>query len=81
MQTLLIHINNAEAFKIDVDDLPQPNDNFIIGKSPREKTEKEVNWIEEGVTTLIIPMWRITFIEVLPSADEAVEFPLPFRNE
>ncbi len=62
--------------------MPKPNDNFIIGKNPRERTEKEVTWIEEGVTTLIIPMWRITFVEVLPSAeDEAVEFPLPFRTE
>jgi hypothetical protein len=80
MVTLLVHINNAEAFKLDVEEIPKPTDNALIGKNPREKTDKEVTWIEEGVSTLIIPWWRITFIEVLPSGAEE-EFPLPFRND
>ncbi len=81
MVTLLVHINNAEAFKLDVEEIPKPTDNALIGKNPREKTDKEVTWIEEGVSTLIIPWWRITFIEVLPSGAEEEEFPLPFRND
>ncbi|MDZ4767517.1 MAG: hypothetical protein SGJ24_00175 [Chloroflexota bacterium] len=81
MITLLVHINNAEPVKLDVEDIPKPTDNALIGKNPREKTDKEVNWIEEGVTTLILPWWRITFIEVLPSGTEEEEFPLPFRND
>ena len=81
MITLLVHINNAEAIKLDVEDMPNTTDNAVIGKNPRERTEKEVTFIEEGVTTIIIPWWRITFIEVLPSAGDEVEFPLPFRNE
>ncbi len=81
MITLLVHINNSEPVKLDVEDMPSPADNAIIGKNPRERSEKEVNWIEDGVTTLIIPWWRITFVEVLPSAGDEVEFPLPFRNE
>ena len=81
MITLLIHVHNAEPFKLDVEELPQPSDNVIVGKNPRERTDREVDWIEDGVTTLIYPWWRITFIEVLPSAEDAVEFPLPFRND
>ena len=81
MITLLVHINNAEPIKVDVEELPQPTDTTLIGKNPREKTDKEVPWIEEGVTTIIFPWWRITFIEVLPSAGDEAEFPLPFRNE
>jgi len=81
MITLLVHINNADPVKLDVEDMPNPTDNAIIGKNPRERTEKEVNWIDEGVTTLIIPWWRVTFVEVLPSAGDEVEFPLPFRTD
>ena len=81
MITLLVHINNADPVKLDVEDMPSPSDSAIIGKNPRERSEKEVTWIEDGVTTLIIPWWRITFVEVLPSAADEVEFPLPFRNE
>jgi len=37
--------------------------------------------LEDGVTTVIFPWWRITFIEVLPQESEEAEFPLPFRND
>ena len=81
MITLLIHIANAEAVKLDVEELPKPDDLMIIGKNPRERTEKEVTWIEDGVTTIALPMWRVTMFEVLPSAEDEVEFPLPFRQD
>jgi hypothetical protein len=81
MITLLVHINNADPVKVDVEELPKPTDNAIIGKNPRERTDKEVTWIEEGVTTIMFPWWRITFVEVLPSPEEEVEFPLPFRQD
>lgn len=81
MHTLLVHINNADPIKCDVDDLPKPNDNVFVGKNVREKGDKDLDFLEEGVSTLIIPWWRITFIEVLPSPADADEFPLPFRND
>ena len=81
MITLLVHIANAEPIKLDVEEMPKPTDLAITGKNPREKTDKDVIWIEEGVMTIMFPWWRITFIEVLPSAEDEVEFPLPFRNE
>lgn len=81
MITLLVHIANAEAIKVDVEELPKPTDTVLVCKNPREKTEKEVTWLEEGVGTLILPWWRIIFIEVLPSAGDEAEFPLPFRND
>lgn len=81
MITLLVHIANADPVKLDVDEMPKPTDFAILGKNPRERTEKEVPWLEEGVTTVMLPWWRITFIEVLPSEADAAEFPLFFRNE
>ncbi|MBE0690564.1 MAG: hypothetical protein IH587_10640 [Anaerolineae bacterium] len=81
MITLLLHISGAEAVKVDVEELPSPSDQFVVGKNPRDKADREVAWLEEGVTTVIFPLWRITFIEVLPSADEGDNFPLPFRND
>jgi hypothetical protein len=81
MITVLLHIANAEPVKLDVEDIPKPTDLVVIGKNPRERNDKEVTWIEEGVTTIIFPWWRITFIEILPDEDEESEFPLPFRND
>ncbi len=81
MISVLVHILNQESVKMDIEEIPAPGDVSLIGKNPREKTDKEVNWVEDGVTTVVIPMWRITLIEVLPSLEEETEFPLPFRND
>jgi hypothetical protein len=81
MITLLVHIANQEPIKVDVEEMPDPRDTVIIGRNPRERTDKEVNWVEEGVTTVIFPWWRINYVEVLPGAEEDVEFPMPFRTD
>jgi len=81
MITLLLHIANQEPVKVDVDDMPQPTDVMIIGKNPRDRKDKEVNWIDEGVTTVMFPWSRINLVQVLPSAEAEEEFPMPFRNE
>lgn len=81
MITLLVHINNQESIKLDVEEIPNPSDNALVGKNPRERTDKEVDWLEDGVATIVLPWWRITLVEVLPSPEEEMEFPLPFRND
>ena len=81
MITLLLHITNQEPVKIDVEDMPQPTDIMIIGKNPRDRKDKEVTWLDEGVTTVMVPWSRINMIQVLPSAETEAEFPLPFRND
>lgn len=80
MISLLLHISNSEPVKVDVDALPNPSDVCIIGRNPRERSDKEVIWIDEGVTTIIVPWWRINYIQVLPSGQEEPEFPLLYRE-
>ncbi|RMF78444.1 MAG: hypothetical protein D6737_14675 [Chloroflexi bacterium] len=80
MITLLVHIANAEAIKLDVEEIPAPTDPVIIGSNPRERNDKDVTWLEDGVTTIMLPWWRINFIEVLPDPDAQADYPLPFRE-
>ncbi len=81
MHTVLVHVTNENPIKCDIDDLPRPTDNVFVGRNVRDKADKDLENLEDGVNTLIIPWWRITFIEVLPSADDIDAFPLPFRND
>jgi hypothetical protein len=81
MISIILHIANSEPVKVDVDELPKPTDNCIYGKNPRERNDKELAWVDEGVTTVIFPWWRINYIQVLPSQEEEQEFPLFFRKE
>jgi len=80
MISILLHIPNQEPVKVDVETLPDPSDAFILGKNPRERNDREVDWLDEGVNTIIVPWWRINFVQVLPSRDEELDFPLLYRE-
>ncbi len=81
MITLLLHITNAEPVKIDVDDMPSPTDIMIVGRNPRDRKDKEVEWLDEGVTTVMFPWSRINMIQVMPDPDADTEFPQLWRND
>jgi hypothetical protein len=80
MYKILIHVANTDPIKADVDELPKLTDTCIIAKNVRERSDKELGWVDEGVTTVIFPWWRINYIQVLPSGEEEMEFQLPFRD-
>ena len=61
--------------------MPKMSDIAIIGSNPRDRQDREIRWVDDGVTTVIIPWWRINFIQILPDQDAEEEFPLPFRND
>ena len=81
MITLLLHISNAEPVKIDVEDLPHPSDVMVMGRNPRDRKDKEVEWLDEGVTTVMFPWTRISLIQVMPNQDAQSEFPQLWRND
>ena len=81
MITLQIHIANGEPLKLDVEELPDMTDIAIVGSNPRDRQDREVNWVDDGVNMVIIPWARINYIQILPSEDDEEEFPLPFRND
>jgi len=80
MYTLLLHVANSEPIKVDVDELPEPGDQIIIAKNPRERSDKELTIFDDGVTTVIFPMWRINYIQVLPGDEDEIDIVLPFRD-
>jgi hypothetical protein len=79
MYTLILHVSNSEPVKVDVDELPKPTDQVIIGRNPRERNDREFPWVDEGVTTVIFPWWRINYVQILPSEEDEIEIEMPFR--
>ena len=77
--TLMVHLANEDPVVIECERFPEPNDTCIVGMHPRRKDNKEVHYILPDVTTVIFPMWRINFIEVMPSGEEEEVFK-PFRE-
>jgi hypothetical protein len=80
MITLLLHVSNAEPVKIDVEELPGPTDQAIVGRNPRERSDREVEWLDDGVQTVIFPWWRINFVQVLPSEEDQDEIEKLWRE-
>jgi hypothetical protein len=68
--TLYIHIANAEPVLLDVQDIPTPADTCIVGTNPRRRDGKDVDFILGEVNTVVFPLHRINYVEVMPSGEE-----------
>jgi hypothetical protein len=65
-----VHIAGDDPVVMEVDELPDPMSNCIIGTNPQRRDGKEVAYIIREVNQVIFPWWRINFIQVLPSETE-----------
>ncbi len=64
---LLLHLHNDDPLIGEVDELPGRTDQLITINNPRRKDGKDIHYLEGNVVTIIIPVVRITFIEIIPS--------------
>lgn len=67
--TVIVHIANEEPVVCEVDELPDPRDQVIFLSNPRMRDGKELPYLEEDVSKLIVPWHRINYVQVLPSAE------------
>ncbi|HEY9077384.1 MAG TPA: hypothetical protein VIO61_12700 [Anaerolineaceae bacterium] len=70
MQNVILHILNEDPVLGEIDQLPSPSDYLILVKNPRRRDGKDLPYLDANVSTVIWPVTRITFIEVLPSGEE-----------
>ncbi len=68
--TLVIHVSNEESVVAEAEELPGPEATMITVKNPRRADGKDLHYLSENVVTVIWPMSRINFIEVLPTKEE-----------
>jgi hypothetical protein len=65
-----VHIANDDPVVMEVEELPQPTDQFVMGANPLRRDGKDVPYLLREVNQVIFPMWRINFIQILPSEQE-----------
>jgi hypothetical protein len=68
--TLVLHVSGEEAVVAEIDELPAPDATMILVKNPRRMDGKDLHYLDENVTTVIWPMSRLNFIEILPTKEE-----------
>jgi hypothetical protein len=67
---VLVHISGEDPVMGEMETLPAPGDLSVTIKNPRRRDGKDVHYLEANVTTVIWPMNRVNFIEVLPTGEE-----------
>lgn len=69
MISIIVHIANEDAVVCEVEQLPASTDQTILVNNPRKRDGKDLHYLDEEVTTVIFPMHRVNFIQVMPSAE------------
>ncbi len=67
---IILHILNSEPIVGEIDELPAPTDNIITLHNPRHLDGKDVEYIQEEVSTVIWPIEKINFIEIMSGEEE-----------
>ena len=70
MITVYIHIEGLETTMVDIDALPEKTDVLLVGRHPRKRDGKDVDYILPDVNTIIVPLNKILFIEVMTDERE-----------
>ena len=68
--TILLHLINEDSIVGEVETLPPPEANFVTVNNPRRRDGKDIEYLQENVTSIVVAAHRISVIEVLPSAGE-----------
>ncbi len=68
--TVLLHLTGEDAVVGEIDQLPSPSDASITVNNPRRRDGKDLPYVQSNVVTVIFPLHRINFIEVMPTAEE-----------
>ena len=68
--TILMHIANEDPVIGEIETLPDTKDTLILVKNPRKRDGKDLHYLEEGVTTVIWPVYRLNFIEIMTGEQE-----------
>jgi hypothetical protein len=70
MPSVLVHLQNEDPVLGEMDSLPGLSDTLIIVKNPRRRDGKDLHYLEINVSTVMWPVARVNYIELIPSGEE-----------
>ena len=70
MPCVLVHRQKEAPVAGEMDSLPGLTDTLIIVKNPRRRDGKDLHYLEANVSTVLWPLAKINFIEVIPTGEE-----------
>jgi hypothetical protein len=67
--TLIVHVANEEPFMAEIEELPQAVQTSLTLSNPRKLDGRDLHYLSDDVTIMIVPWHRVNFLEVVPSRD------------
>lgn len=80
MRTVIAHVVNEDPFLAEVVDLPGRADTCVEFVNPRLRDGKPLRYVTQGMSSLIYPLHRISFLEVMASEEERAQLVEFFRD-
>lgn len=79
--TVIVHLMNEDSLLAETERLPEPGDVSMALSSPRRRDGRRPHYLTQGVTEIILPMHRVSFIEVIPEEKEEKEEEVVFYRD
>jgi hypothetical protein len=70
MQSIVLHIMNDDPILGEVDAIPTSGDTLVLVKNPRRRDGKDVPYLDGSISSVIFPIHRVSFIEIITSEGE-----------
>lgn len=80
MRSVLAHVTNDDPFLAEMSDLPAKGDTLVEFFNPRSREGKPLRYVNPGMSSIIFPLHRISFIEVMASDEERAQVVEFFRD-
>ena len=68
--SVIVHIANEEPALGEIERMPEPMDTILVINNPRKMDGRDLSYLADEVTTMILPWHRIIFLEIMPSDDD-----------
>ena len=68
--SVMVHLTGEDPVLGEVEAMPSPTDTSVTVKNPRRRDGKDLPYLDGNVVTVVWPMHRVNFIEILPTAEE-----------
>ncbi len=68
--TVLLHIMNEDAVVGEIEEIPDPTQQFLALRSPRLRDGREVSYLLAETNTVLYPWSRIHCVEILPTEND-----------
>ena len=67
----IVHLLGEDAILADIDELPDPNHNYMVLRNIRKKDGKSLTYVDDEATAFLYPWNRVSFIELMGEVSTA----------